>query len=161
MASETGVIAKKRSAAFLDTVLTALGRRLKATAARPSCSSFMLKGELHNPKNPEYAGVRDTESAKGELVSVRMKLRAADIPVSLENMRDAFLCGLPEEVRKETTLHGFARLESRTATGVYKAVYDEAFMIARASSRRRVHTAQHQDAGDAEEDSRTTSRCAR
>ena len=71
----------------------------------------MLKGELHNPKNPEYAAVRDTESAKGALDSMLMKLRAAGIPVSLEEMRDALCVRLPEEIKKEMIMYGFARLE--------------------------------------------------
>ena len=54
--SESGTAAAatvtKRNAAFLDTVLAALGRRLVAATARPSCSPFMLKAELYNPKNP-------------------------------------------------------------------------------------------------------------
>ena len=66
--------AKKRDTAFLDAVLAALGRRLLAATARPTCSPFMLKVELHNPKNPEYASICDTESTKGALDAMLLKL---------------------------------------------------------------------------------------
>ena len=69
LTSETGITAKKRSAVFLDTVLIAVGCRLKAAAARPSCSPSMVKGELYSSKNLEYTAIRDTESAKGALDS--------------------------------------------------------------------------------------------
>ena len=90
LTSETGTTAKKRSAAFLGTVSIAFGRHLKAAATRPSCSPFMMKSKLHSPKNPAYAAIRDTGSMKGALDSMLMKLRAAGIPVSLEEMRNAF-----------------------------------------------------------------------
>ena len=95
LGSESGIaaaaVAKKRAAASLDTVITALGRRLSAAAARPPCSSCTLRAELHNPKNPEYVAVRDTESAKGVLGSILVELRTAGISVSPEEMRDALL----------------------------------------------------------------------
>ena len=128
-AAETVVIAKKHSAVFLDTVLTALGRHLKAAAVRPSCSSFMLKDELHNPKNPEYAANCDTESTKEALGAMLMNLRAAGVPVSLGEIRDAFISRLPDELKKEMILHGFDRLETCDAAGIYKAAYEEAPMI--------------------------------
>ena len=54
----------------------------------------MMKGKLYNPEHMEYAA-RDTESAKGTLDSMLMKLRALNIPVSLEETGDAFCQRLP------------------------------------------------------------------
>ena len=57
-------------------------------------------------------------------------MRAAGIPVSLEEMRNAFYEQLPGEIKKELILHDFVRLEARKPhAGAYKAVYDEALMI--------------------------------
>ena len=56
----------------------------------------MLKSEFHNPKNPEYVAINDTESTRGALDAMMLKLRAARVPVSLEEMRDAFSARFPE-----------------------------------------------------------------
>ena len=58
-----------------------------------------------------------------------MNLRAAGVPVSLEEMRDTFISRLPDELKKEMILHGFARLESCDTADVYEAAYEEALMI--------------------------------
>ena len=90
----------------------------------------MLKAELHNPKNPEYASICDTESTKGALDAMLLKLRAARVPVSLEEMRDAFLVRLPNEVRTQMIMHGCDRLAARgAAADVYMSTYEEAFNI--------------------------------
>jgi hypothetical protein len=121
---------KKRVAAFLDTVLIAFGRRLQAAAATSTSCSFMLKAELHNPKNPEYAAICDTESTKGALDAMLLKLRAAGVPVSLEELRDAFLARLPELFKTQMILHGCDRLAARGATAdVYMSTYQEALRI--------------------------------
>ena len=70
LAPETEIAAKKRSAVFLDTVLIAFERRLKAAA---TCSNRRLKGELYSSKNQEDVAIRDTESAMGALDSMLMK----------------------------------------------------------------------------------------
>ena len=72
-----------------------------------------MKGALYDPKNPEYAATRDTESTKGVLESVLLKLSEQHAPVSLGEMRDAFYQRIPEVTKRELTLNGFARLEER------------------------------------------------
>ena len=98
-------------------VLTALGYRLKTATARPSesYSSFTLKAEMHNPKNPQDIAVRDTESTNGAVDSMTVKLRANGVSVSAEKLRG-------------TIISRFIRLASRVAAGVYKATYGEAPM---------------------------------
>ena len=113
---------------------------------------------MYNPKNPAYVAIRDMGSTKDELDSMLVKLRAAGVSVSLEEMRDAFVARLPGEVKMEMILRGFARLASRTATdrrlqgGLRGGAHDRD----RASGRWRVHAARHQGGGPAEEDSRAT-----
>ena len=125
-----GFAAKKHGAAFLDTVLVLLERRPNASAACPVCSLFIVKGELYNPKNPEYAAICDTESTKGAFDSMLVKLPAMSIPVSIEEMSGACCQRLPEETKEELIMYGFARLETRKPhIDAYQAVYDEALMI--------------------------------
>ena len=71
---------------------------------------------MHNPKNPQYVAVRDTESANGAVDSVTVKLRANEVSFSVEELRGAFISR-------------FTRLASCVAAGVYKANYEEAPMI--------------------------------
>ena len=68
-------------------------------------------------KNPEYAAIRDTESTKGALDSVPLKLREQNIAISLDEMHDAPYLWLPDIIKKEMIMHGFARLEA------YKPAY--------------------------------------
>ena len=89
-----------------------------------------MKGELYNPKNPEYAAISDTESAKGALDSMLMQLRANKTPVSLGDLRDPFCQRLPEEIKKELILRGLNRLATRAPhADAYQAVYDETLMV--------------------------------
>ena len=46
-----------------------------------------------------YVAIRDTESAKGALDSVLVKIRAAGVLASLEEMRGAFVARLPDELK--------------------------------------------------------------
>ena len=62
---------------------------------------------------PGYVAIRDTESTKGALDSMLIKLRAVDIPVSLEEMSGASCQRLPGETKKELIVHGFTRLGTR------------------------------------------------
>ena len=49
-----------------------------------------MKDKLYNPKNPGYAAICDVDSTEGALDFILMRLRALNIPVSLEEMGDAF-----------------------------------------------------------------------
>ena len=89
----------------------------------------MLKTEFFDPKNLVYVAIRGAESAECALDSILAKLRAAGVSVSLEEMRDAFVPRLPDEVKTKMIPHGFARLASHAAPDVYKATYEEALMI--------------------------------
>ena len=100
-----------------------------AAAARPSCSSFVLKADVYNPKNPAYVAILDTESTKGAPDSMLVKLRATGVSVSFGEMGDAFVARLPGEVKTEMILYGFARLASHDTAEVDKAAYEEALMV--------------------------------
>ena len=90
----------------------------------------MLKAELHNPKNPEYVAICGTESTKGALYAMLLKLRAAHVPVSLEEMRDALLARVREEVKTQMIVHGCDRLDERSAAAAADvSTYEEALRI--------------------------------
>ena len=72
--AESAAGAKKSVAAYFDAVLTSFARCLKATGATPVRWAFLMKDEMYNPNNPEYAAICDVESAKGTLVSAHVRL---------------------------------------------------------------------------------------
>lgn len=102
-ATESAAGANKRVAAYFDADLTSLARCLKATGAAPAGWAFLMKGEMYNPKNPEYAAICDVESAKGAPNFVYMELYASNIAVSLEELGDAR--ALPTDPRQGRVDH--------------------------------------------------------
>ena len=163
LATETGFAAKRRGAAFFDTAFTLLVRRLKATVTRLVRSSFMLKGELYNPKNPVYAVIRDMESTKGDRLHADEAARSEHSGLVRGDARRV----LPATSRGDKEEADPVRLHSARGArvaliarrllpgGLQRGAHDRG----RASSRRRVNTARRQDPGAAEV-SRTASRGA-
>jgi hypothetical protein len=95
---------------YLDTTVVSLARRFKAAVMQPMGSAYMMRGPLYNPKNPEYAASHDTESTKGALDSMLLKLRDLNIPVTTDELGSAFIERLPEKIKKHVIMYGLDRL---------------------------------------------------